>query len=63
MELKDQIRECLAKTQKRASHLAAAAGVYPSVISRIRNGKQADVSGKNYQRIVAAIQELEAQHG
>ena len=62
MELKDLIQAHLAETNERQSKLAHRAGVHPCIISRILSGKQGDVSGKNYQRILDALKEIEVQH-
>lgn len=51
MKLRDEIKEHLKATGEKASKLAARAGVWPSVISRILNEKQHDISGRNYQKI------------
>lgn len=59
MKLKEAIQLHMVRTGERQFDLAKRAGVFPSVISRILSEKQEDVNGKNYRRIMAAIQDFQ----
>ena len=58
-DLRVAIEKYLAETGHNQQELALKAQVSSSLISRIRAGKQQDVMGRNYQRLLAVLQAQE----
>lgn len=59
MDIREQIQDFLARKGVKKIKLAELAGVHPSTITRIVNGDRQDLKMDTYQKLVAAMTNLD----